>query len=1336
MRSAQPAALALAALAGAAVGILPDEGDGPPPSVPAVPGGDSVWWRQEWTPPDDNPVYFLVGDNGLILRHSLSDAALPAPLWTRVAPPAALARDGSRLPNLYAVSASLTPKVGFAVGDNGTVLRTADGGHQWEVMENRLYRGSLRAVAEATTTDVYASGADGVVLRSGDSGKTWHVVRNRHTSELCPEQGGALWRPCELPYRPQRRLTSLASAALPTGASHRNLTNGSAQAYVLYAAGWDADADADPSGVSVIASWDEGRTWRRLYITASHAPAPAVLPAVFPVSVFADADGRILVAGADSRLYISTDWGMQWLKPEQPLLAGRGDWVEGCALWKGGQIVLCSGSGLGVARLVYGRAAPAEVLNSSINGTAPGGGPAAPRVGPPVHSGLPAGRVLVPPPLVSPALAGQSAVAIVAADLPAIAVSGDFGGSWIVVPLSARDVRLDDPAADERLVDPTTWRLRASTAVVVPPFPQCSSSRKKCPLMRQHSCPVGYFCPEEGLQYLCSLGSYCSGADSCEQACPGGHYCPTPSNISLCPPGHFCRAGSTKPSKCYWLAQCPAGTAVQNVMAFAWLLTAVLVASVVALVARIQQRFATAKGALLEELLGRVAALFDSQHGGAPGAAETPNVSTLPTLPVSINNSFRAGVTPPSTPVLGIISATPREEPFSADRCSGAPAACTIPLLLDDSGPPSSFGRRFMSSVSGRASESGAGSKTPPPRLDSSASAGGRTPPPSRTRRPAVPTPPIELRFDDLTITLRGSGKRLLNRVTGQIRPMSVTAVMGPSGAGKTTLLSALLGKSDVRTEQTGTIFVNGEPLTAERHRQLRDVVGFVPQEDTMHRDLSCREILSFNARLRLPDTVLDEDRRLWVATVIRSMRLSAETAQAPVGDEAQRGVSGGERKRINIGMEAVALPSLLFLDEPTSGLDATLCCHVIEMLRAIRDLCQCTVVAVIHQPRYEVFQLFDDVMLLGQGGSLCYCGPASAAEAYFFELGYVCQPKVNPADFLIDVVDDRVPSRDPELQGVRGPAAVAAALAQRWQERAPTSLRELPGPPALSECVTDGGRLRHTPGWFQQFWACFTRSLTQTYLRQWRTMATDLCLSVLGGCVLGIALKSGTYPDMHTLMGLSDFILCLFAHQAALRVFGKERVVFFREASSGCYSVSAYFVAKDVAQLPAVTAFPALYLALFYPLTEPLIDISTLFITQLLLVFVCYGSGYLHSVLLPHGSAQLAVVLTSFAFLVLSGFTPTLSSIWKGLPYIGWGLTTLSPIRWGFEAQLVGSFNQLAEFWRTCYADHFIYQAGYENNRRPLPTVGLNCVVLIALGLLVRLLAFVVMHCSARHRR
>merc|ERR1712157_594121 len=115
------------------------------------------------------------------------------------------------------------------------------------------------------------------------------------------------------------------------------------------------------------------------------------------------------------------------------------------------------------------------------------------------------------------------------------------------------------------------------------------------------------------------------------------------------------------------------------------------------------------------------------------------------------------------------------------------------------------------------------------------------------------------------------------------------------------------------------------------------------------------------------------------------------------VGGVEERGISGGQRKRVNIGIELVAQPSVLFLDEPTSGLDASSSLAVCVSLKKMCELGMSSIM-VIHQPRFSLFTLFDDVLLLGKGGQTVYLGPSLGVKPYFESLGFEMPPDENPA--------------------------------------------------------------------------------------------------------------------------------------------------------------------------------------------------------------------------------------------------------------------------------------------------------------------------------------------------
>ncbi|KAL4536815.1 hypothetical protein Ndes2526A_g06320 [Nannochloris sp. 'desiccata'] len=230
-------------------------------------------------------------------------------------------------------------------------------------------------------------------------------------------------------------------------------------------------------------------------------------------------------------------------------------------------------------------------------------------------------------------------------------------------------------------------------------------------------------------------------------------------------------------------------------------------------------------------------------------------------------------------------------------------------------------------------------------------------------------------------------------------------AIMGPSGAGKSTFLNVIMGKTAGLGQVTGGIRANGREMRPE---DLRGIVGFVPQEDIVHEDLTVRENLVYSARLRLSAAKPLREQLAIVDDVVNVLQLR-HVQHSVVGSAERRGISGGQRKRVNIGMELVAKPSILFMDEPTSGLDSTAAAEILGALKRMAGLGM-NIITVIHQPRFSIFSLFDDVMLLCKGGKLAYLGPSRLALPYMESVGFTLPPNENPADFAMDVLSGSVP--------------------------------------------------------------------------------------------------------------------------------------------------------------------------------------------------------------------------------------------------------------------------------------------------------------------------------------
>ena len=254
---------------------------------------------------------------------------------------------------------------------------------------------------------------------------------------------------------------------------------------------------------------------------------------------------------------------------------------------------------------------------------------------------------------------------------------------------------------------------------------------------------------------------------------------------------------------------------------------------------------------------------------------------------------------------------------------------------------------------------------------------------------------------------------------------------MGPSGSGKTTFMTTIAGKATYG-KMSGTVLINERsdlPI-----RTFKNMTGFVPQEDIMLREMTVEETLKFAALTRLPRDMAYKEKMNIVEDVLELLDLKA-IRFSQIGDENVRGISGGQRKRVNIGMELVSDPTLLFLDEPTSGLDSTTSMSICGALRQIASL-GLTIVAVIHQPRYEIFTMFHDVLLLAKGGRTVYHGPTEDAIGYFESLGYQCPNHVNPSDFFIDIVSGLQVKTD-------GTVLSSAQLLAEWEKHHKSKIAE-----------------------------------------------------------------------------------------------------------------------------------------------------------------------------------------------------------------------------------------------------------------------------------------------------
>jgi ABC-type multidrug transport system ATPase subunit len=249
--------------------------------------------------------------------------------------------------------------------------------------------------------------------------------------------------------------------------------------------------------------------------------------------------------------------------------------------------------------------------------------------------------------------------------------------------------------------------------------------------------------------------------------------------------------------------------------------------------------------------------------------------------------------------------------------------------------------------------------------------------------------------------------KAILKDVNAYMPSGSVTAIIGSSGSGKTSVLNTLSHRvGGGRLKATGDITYNGNSKLSS----IRS--AYVMQQDILLPTLTVRETLRYAAELRLPPPTTDKERLKVVEEVILELGLK-ECANTRIGNSIHQGCSGGEKRRTSLAVQMLSNPSVLFLDEVTTGLDAATAFQLVNTLKSLAIKGR-NIICTIHQPRSEIWNLFDYVLLLA-GGSPVYSGSAARCLPYLEDLGHALPTFVNPAEYLIDLsaIDTRTPEAE-----------------------------------------------------------------------------------------------------------------------------------------------------------------------------------------------------------------------------------------------------------------------------------------------------------------------------------
>uniref|UniRef100_M4BE24 ABC transporter domain-containing protein n=1 Tax=Hyaloperonospora arabidopsidis (strain Emoy2) TaxID=559515 RepID=M4BE24_HYAAE len=543
--------------------------------------------------------------------------------------------------------------------------------------------------------------------------------------------------------------------------------------------------------------------------------------------------------------------------------------------------------------------------------------------------------------------------------------------------------------------------------------------------------------------------------------------------------------------------------------------------------------------------------------------------------------------------------------------------------------------------------------------------------------------------------------RELLKGVTGYALPGTMTALMGSTGAGKTTLLDVLAGrKSGKKGSKNGTSTLRGRVLlngVDATELAVRRCTGYCEQTDVHSEAATFREALQFSAYLRQSDQVAPDRVEEIVDECLDLLGLN------DVAGRLIRGSSSEQLKRLTLGIELAAQPSVLFLDEPTSGLDARAAKLLMDGVRKVADSGR-TVICTIHQPSTEIFLLFDSLLLLQRGGETVYFGElghnGGTIVNYFQGLSSQCrvppfEPGDNPATWMLDVIGAGFERMKPmsslgckfrrpdprtlknyRLQQLDGSFNSSASVEHKRQYRdesvdfvaaykSSRIKRRLDVKRAAPGVFMPSDRL--PPVTFAQRRAASDRlqfaMLLRRFLRlYWRTplytftrMVTALTLGLVFGLVYSGNNDLTTYQGANGAVGLIFFSTCFLGVGAYVQVLPlafEERGSFYRERASETYSALWYFVASSVVEIPYAAVASMIFVSVFYPMAgfATYGDFAQVVVYWLVLtIHILFQAYFGQFFTFATASIELAAVwgaLFDSIFLMFMGYNPPLSSI------------------------------------------------------------------------------------------
>lgn len=517
----------------------------------------------------------------------------------------------------------------------------------------------------------------------------------------------------------------------------------------------------------------------------------------------------------------------------------------------------------------------------------------------------------------------------------------------------------------------------------------------------------------------------------------------------------------------------------------------------------------------------------------------------------------------------------------------------------------------------------------------------------------------INLHWENITLTA-DKNKQILKNVSGYANSGEITAILGPSGSGKTSLLNVLA----CRTLYSKNIMLAGKCYVNDYLRNentFKKRVGYVTQEDCLFSFLTVYETLYLGTCFYCNDLTKNEKDDL-ILDIINQLNLS-KVKDTIVGDYRNKGLSGGEKKRLSIGLELISQPKIILLDEPTSGLDSF---QALSVINTLEELSRegITIIISIHQPSSTIMNLINNIILISEGQTV-YCGPTDRAVNYFLDIGFEMKNNFNPADFYLDLIALNYTSTELLDESKKR----LNNLVNKWKEITPpvrTGYQTIESNLIIEKNNKNSLSLIKYLGW---------RSIKQSS-RNTFALKIKIFTNIFFALVLG-----GIYSNSNSVQDITGVLFFIAINQSfgntmgIINIFIHEKRIIQKEIDSNAYNLLPYYITKIITEIP-FTIFPPLLFGIINYWVVGLYPNVWRFLIFLLQITIESITAMSMGIFISSISSSIEIATTiapilNILFFLFAGLFININSLPKVLQFFPY----ISFIKWSFQALVLNQY-------------------------------------------------------------